>query len=204
MKLATIIEHYETPFKAKYQHRVLPGQIRALEAMKRCRTPDAGEVLWTCDDCAQQLRHPRSCGHRSCPQCQNHETTQWLQRQSAKLLPVEYFLVTFTLPYELRALAWRHQQRLYHLLLVTGAGTLQDFALNAKPLAGEIGMTAVLHTHSRRLDYHPHCHVIVPGASVNQARKQWKKLKGNYLFNEFALAKVFRARLLAAIYVPWW
>ncbi len=135
MKLAAIIEHYETTFKAKYQHRVLPGQIRALEAMKRCRTPDAGEVLWTCDDCAQQLRHPRSCGHRSCPQCQNHETTQWLQRQSAKLLPVEYFLVTFTLPYELRELAWRHQQRLYHLLLATAAGTLKDFGSTPNPSA---------------------------------------------------------------------
>ncbi len=60
-------------------------------------------------------------------------------------------------------------------------------------------MTAVLHTHSRRLDYHPHCHVIVPGGAVDRGRRQWKKAKGKYLFNEFALPKVFRARLLAAI-----
>ncbi|MCP3662940.1 MAG: hypothetical protein GY696_10650, partial [Gammaproteobacteria bacterium] len=24
-------------------------------------------------------------------------------------------------------------------------------------------MTVVLHTHTRRLDYHPHVHMIVPG-----------------------------------------
>jgi hypothetical protein len=57
----------------------------------------------------------------------------------------------------------------------------------------------VLHTHSRRLDYHPHCHLIVPGGAVDRGRKQWKKLKGNYLFNAFALAKVFRARFLEAM-----
>jgi hypothetical protein len=34
---------------------------------------------------------------------------------------------------------------------------------------------------------------------VDKARKQWKKKKDKYLFNEFALAKVFRARFLEAL-----
>lgn len=167
--------------------------------MKRCRTPDAGEVLWHCSECAEQFKHPRSCGHRSCPQCQNHEATQWLERQREKLLPVEYFMVTFPLPYALRGLAWCHQKHVYSLLLATAAGTLKDFGLDSKRLCSEIGMTTVLHTHSRSLDYHPHCHVIVPGGGVDRATRQWKKAKGKYLFNAFALAKVFRARFLAAI-----
>lgn len=62
-----------------------------------------------------------------------------------------------------------------------------------------MGMSAVLHTHARRLDYHPHIHWVVPGGGVDKARKQWKKKKGNYLFNAFALAKEFRARLLEAL-----
>jgi len=60
-------------------------------------------------------------------------------------------------------------------------------------------MTMVLHTHSRRLDFHPHVHVVVPGGGINKARRQWKKKKGKYLFNEFAMAKVFRARFLKAL-----
>lgn len=199
MQLASVIEHHEAAFTAKYQARLLPRQLHALEAIKRCRTPDAGNVVWHCRACTGQIKHPLSCGHRSCPQCQHHEATQWLQRQSAKLLPVEYFMVTFTLPYELRTVVWRHQKRLYNLLLACAASTLKDFGLNQKRLGGELGFTAVLHTHSRRLEFHPHCHVIVPGGGVVRARRQWKKLKGNYLFNEFALAKVFRARFLAAM-----
>jgi hypothetical protein len=59
-------------------------------------------------------------------------------------------------------------------------------------------MTAVLHTHTRRLDYHPHVHVVVPGGGVDKAKRQWKKKKSKFLFNEFALAKVFRARFREA------
>jgi len=76
------------------------------------------------------------------------------------------------------------------------SSTLKDFGLNPKNLGADIGMTAVLHTHSRRLDYHPHVHVVVPGGGVDKAKKQWKKKKSKYLFNEFALARVFRARFL--------
>ena len=60
-------------------------------------------------------------------------------------------------------------------------------------------MTAILHTHNRRLDYHPHIHVLMPGGGVDKEKKQWKKKKSRYLFNEFALAKVFRARFLQAM-----
>jgi len=41
----------------------------------------------------------------------------------------------------------------------------------------------VLHTHNRRLDFHPHMHVVVPGGGVDKQRRQWKKKKGKYLFN---------------------
>jgi len=88
---------------------------------------------------------------------------------------------------------------LYKLLFATAVGTVKDFGLNPKQLGAEMGMTAVLHTHSRRLDYHPHLHLVVPGGGVNKTTRQWKKIRGKYLFNHTALAKVFRARLLAAI-----
>lgn len=87
-------------------------------------------------------------------------------------------MVTFTLPYEFRALAWRNQKAVYTILFDCAVSTLKDFGLNRANLGAEIGMTAVLHTHSRRLDYHPHCHVIVPGGGFDKSRKQWKKLKG--------------------------
>lgn len=199
MKLASIIRRYQTALTEKYAGRLLPGHRHAMQAMLRCRTPDAGQIRLRCVDCEQHALRDRSCGHRSCPQCQNHEASQWLDRQQAKLLPVEYFMVTFTLPFELRSLAWNHQKILYSRLFETVSSTLRDFGLNSTQLGAEIGMTAVLHTHARNLDYHPHCHVVVPGGGVDRARRQWRKRKGRYLFNAKALASLFRARFLAAL-----
>jgi hypothetical protein len=199
MQLASIMDQYHDAFQATYGSRLLPGHLRAIEAIRCCRTPEAGRLLVQCTVCGHAIERPRSCGHRSCPQCQNHETSLWLDRQNNKLLPVEYFMATFTLPYELRFLAWDHQTLVYNLLFACASGTLKDFGLNPGNLGADIGMTAVLHTHNRRLDYHPHVHVVVPGGGVDRARKQWKKKKSKYLFNEFALARVFRARVLEAL-----
>ena len=199
MQLASVLDQYHDALQAKYGSRLLPGHLRAIDAIRRCRTPEAGELFVQCLDCGHSTWRPRSCGHRSCPQCQNHEASLWLERQQVKLLPVEYFMATFTLPYEIRFLVWDNQTLVYNLLFACVSSTLKDFGLNPKNLGANIGMTAILHTHNRRLDYHPHIHVVVPGGGVDEARKQWKKKKDKYLFNEFALAKVFRARFLDAL-----
>ncbi len=60
-------------------------------------------------------------------------------------------------------------------------------------------MTMVLHTNNRRLDRHLHIHAVVPGGGVNKRFRQWKRIKGDYLFNHNALAEVFRARFLKAL-----
>ena len=199
MEMASIINQYYDVFIAKYAKTALPGHLTALNAIRRCRTPDSGELYVRCPDCDHAQWQPLSCGHRSCPKCQNHITSQWIDRQRAKLLPVSYFMVTFTLPCELRSLAWHHQEEVYSIFFACTAGTLKDFGLNTKNLGAQIGMSMVLHTHSRKLDRHPHMHVVVPGGGVDKRRRQWKKKKGKYLFNEKAMAKVFRARFLAAL-----
>ncbi len=181
MQLASILDHYHDAFLGQYGSRLLPAHLRAIVTIRCCRTPEAGQVLVQCPDCGYATERPRSCGHRSCPQCQNHETSLWLDRHQAKLLPVDYFTATFTLPYELRFLARDHQSLVYDLLFACASTTLKDFGLNPEHLGAGIGMTAVLHTHSRRLDYHPHVHVVVPGGGVEKARKQRKKKKNKYL-----------------------
>ena len=199
MELASIINQYYDAFIAKYAKISLPGHLKAMNAIRSCRTPDSGELYVQCPNCSHAEWRPLSCGHRSCPQCQNHEASQWIDRQQAKLLPVLYFMATFTLPYELRSLAWHHQKEVYSILFTCVSSTLKDFGLNPKNLGAEIGMTMVLHTHNRKLDFHPHIHAVVPGGGVDKLRRQWKKKKGKYLFNQKAMAKVFRARFLAAL-----
>jgi len=196
MELASIINQYYDSFMAKHSDTLLPEHLKAINAIRRCRTPDSGEVFTMCKQCGYSQWNPMSCGHRSCPKCQNHETSRWLDRQQQKLLPAPYFMVTFTLPYSFRPLARYHQKEIYPFLFSCAASTLKDFAANPKKLGAKAGMTIVLHTNTRNLDFHPHVHVIIPGGGVDKKSKQWKKKKGKYLFNEKALARVFRARFL--------
>jgi hypothetical protein len=207
MQIASIINEYYDAFLSRYGDTLLPGQLHALDAMRNCRTQAAGELYVACPDCGHTEWRPLSCGHRNCPQCQNYEASQWIDRQQEKLLPVQYFMVTFTLPYEFRSVTYLNQKTVYSIMFSCVAGVLKDFGLNPRHLGAEIGMTMVLHTHSRKLDFHPHIHVVVPGGGINKSRRQWKKKKGKYLFNKKSLAKVFRARFLdgfnkAGLHVP--
>jgi hypothetical protein len=207
--LSSIIQAFEAEFLERYQASILPSQRQALAAMKQCRTSQSPVMLAQCDDCASQLWVPHSCGHRNCPHCQQHESQQWLERQLKKQVPAEYFLVTFTLPEELRALAWQQQRTLYALMIRCSWETVKTFTQNDRQLKGKAGAVTVLHTHSRRLDYHPHVHLVMPAAAIDTDQRRWRtktakhqgktKSKTGYLFNHKALAKVFRAKLLEAI-----
>ncbi|MCA9646254.1 MAG: transposase, partial [Myxococcales bacterium] len=177
-------------------HQLNAHSLRALRDIARCRSGALGVNALDCPDCHHHIQSPRSCANRSCPTCQHHLCARWLERQRAMQLPVPYFMLTFTLPSALRPLAYRHPRAVYAVLFAAANETLQTFAANDPKLAGTLGATAVLHTHNRRLDYHPHLHLIVPGLALDAARRQWRKLRARYLFNSRKLASVFRARLL--------
>jgi len=144
--MTDIIENYQGKFNAKYAGRITRQQTRAISAVLDCRSARYGSMILDCSACDFHTSKYHSCGHRACPSCQNYDTTQWLDRQRQKLLPVEYFMVTFTLPTELRALSWHHQKQLYNTLLQCARSTLSTFASNDSRLGADLGMTMVLHT----------------------------------------------------------
>ena len=205
IRLATVIDTFEADFLAQYRHKLSFDHLRALAAMKHCRTQSSLKMQVNCTECSHQTLVPHSCGHRHCPHCQHHESQQWLERQMKKQVPAEYFLLTFTIPAEFRALAFAHQREVYEGLMRCAWETVRTFSQNDKQLQGTPGAIAVLHTNTRRLDFHPHVHLVMPAAAVAiDGGKQWRtkrrgKSKKGYLFNHKALATVFRAKLLAAI-----
>jgi len=202
--LSTIIDTFESEYLIQYQQTMLPSHRKALAAMKHCRTTSSPVMQAQCAQCNHQVFVPHSCGHRNCPHCQHHESEQWLERQLQKQVPAEYFLLTFTLPKEFRELAWQHQRILYDLMIRCSWACVNTFAHNDISLQGTPGAISVLHTHSRTLDYHPHVHMVVPAAVIDEDKKWWRtkkqqKNQTKYLFNHKALAKVFRAKMLEAI-----
>jgi len=90
-----------------------------------------------------------------------------------------------------------HPKALYQMMFAVASLLLKDFAKRQN--RGNLGFTAVLHTHNRKREPHPHLHIIVATGRWDPIKKQWYKGDKGYLFNEFALADVWRARIIDAV-----
>ena len=132
--LSSIINQFQNRFFDRYPKYVLPNHKKALQAMVQCRQEQGQHMLARCTDynCGKHIYIPHSCGHRNCPHCQNHENQQWIENQLNKRLPAQYYLITFTLPEQLRDLAWKNQKSVYSLLFACVQDALKTFTHNDK------------------------------------------------------------------------
>ncbi len=200
VELADIFRHYGPAYRAKFADRLLPSHLAAMEAIEQCRTEVLGGHLYQCTACGELEYSYHSCKNRHCPKCQNAAATHWLEQQRTLLLPVPYFLVTFTLPEELRPVARSHQHCLYNLLFQTSAAALQALTLDPHYLGGQIGMVGVLHTWTRDMAYHPHVHYLVPGGALSPDGTQWLSPRSDaWLVPVRALSRLFRGKFKAAL-----
>jgi hypothetical protein len=175
---------------------VLPSQQQALRSILQCRTSALGGALYRCAGCGAHHFSYHSCGNRHCPKCHGQQTRQWLEEQRARLLPCPYYLVTFTLPSPLRALARSHQKLVYGLLLNAAAATIQKLCADPKWLGAQPAMMGVLHTWTRAMLYHPHAHFLVSAGGLSPDGQCWRQPKNpQFLLPVHALSKIFRAKM---------
>jgi len=179
----------------------MPGRQRqVLKKILACRTPALGGQLFQCPACPGFDYRYHSCNDRHCPQCGQTDADAWLARQRARLLlPVPYFLVTFTVPEELRRLIRSHQQIALDLLFAGSAQALQDLAGNPRRLGAQLGMLGVLHTWSRTLIFHPHIHYLIPGGGLSPDARRWVPARPKFLLPVKALGAHFRTLFQARL-----
>jgi Putative transposase/Transposase zinc-binding domain len=200
IELAEIFRRHGPEYRAKFGDRMPPSHVEAMQAIEQCRTETLGGHVYQCPECGDLEYSYHSCKNRHCPKCQNAEATRWLAQQRALLLPVPYFLVTFTLPEALRPVARSHQKCVYNLLFQTSAAALQALALDPKYVGGQIGMVGVLHTWTREMAYHPHIHYLVPGGALAPDGVQWLSPRSpDWLVPVHALSALFRGKFKAAL-----
>ena len=197
--LAEVLRRHWPAYERKFGARLLPSHRRAVAAIyPAARRRWAGSV--TSARCGQQHFAYHSCNHRACPRCGHAGTTEWLERQRRRLLPLPYFLVTFTVPEQLRSLIRSHQKVLYALLLRESAGALADVARDHKDLGAQLGLLSVLQTWTRDLRYHPHVHCVVPGGGLSPDGLRWlRPRQPDYFLPQKVLALRFGTRLKQAL-----
>ena len=200
LEVADIFRLHGAAYRARFGTRLATSQVRALRDIEACRTAYFGGHLKQCDHCGRKVFAYHSCRNRHCPKCHRQQTDRWLEKQRARLLPCRYFLLTFTLPSELRPLARAHQKKVYGLLMSSAAAAVQTLALDPRHLGARLGCLAVLHTWTRALLYHPHVHLLVTAGGLSADRTQWIAPKNSaYLVPVKALSVIFRAKVCAAL-----
>ena len=172
-------------------------QLRAMRAIEICRTAVLGGHVEACDPCGGERICYNSCRNRHGPKCQGLDKERWREAQQEALLPVRYFHLVFTLPAGLGPLALRNQGVVYALLFRAASETLLELSGDPGHLGARIGFTAVLHTWSQTLEYHPHLHCIVTGGGLSADGQQWVSSRGDFFLPVAVRSRLFRGKMVA-------
>lgn len=195
-ELAEVFRRHGSEYRERYAGKILPSQLRAMRDIEHCRTETMGGHAYLCPDkdCGHVVYSYHSCKNRHCPKCRHDDAELWLHKQQGQLLPVPHFLVTATLPAELRILARTHQKIVYSILFKASAAAIIKLAHDNRFIGGEIGMTGVLHTWDKAGGYHPHVHYLVPAGGLSPDRSQWRPAKSKFLIRVELISAIFRAK----------
>jgi hypothetical protein len=199
VEVADIFRHHFAAFRDRYSPP--PSCERVARDLMRCRTASLGGHLEVCTACGFERPAYNSCRNRHCPKCQALRQARWVHHRMTRLVPTHYFHVVFTVPGELHELIRRNRTQLYDLLLKSAAATLDALARDPRWLTepAQLAITAVLHTWTRALSFHPHVHCLVSGGGLSRQGARWIAAPSRFLFPVHALGKLFRGKFLAAL-----
>jgi len=183
-------------FAPEYLERFpnLPDQHKkVINAIVNCRSGNFGVTIYRCEGCGATHCIDRSCGDRHCPQCQHQKSRDWLERQLNRRLPGQHFMLTFTMPEQIRSFCRSHQRLAYEALFSAAGGAIKKLAKDPRYIGTDLpGFTGVLHTWGRQLQYHPHVHFIVPAGGLSKNREHWLAAGNAFYLPVRALAKIFK------------
>ena len=191
-----IFQQYAPQYLQQYGNRMPKNHIKTIEAILSCRTVDAGIAVYDCKGCGQVHVSFLSCGNRHCNICQADKTRKWLENQLDRQMPGHHFMITFTVPEQLRQVIRGNQRQAYDAMFAASSETLKCFAADPKYVGGDLpGFFGVLHTWGRQLQYHPHIHYVVTGGAVSTADGKWHPSQLAFFAPVKAMSKVFRGKL---------
>ncbi len=132
---------------------------------------------------------------------QSLNQARWVEARLDRILPVHYFHLVFTLPSELHRLAYNNRAAIFALLFRSAADTLLTLAADPKWLGKDarLGITAVLHTWTRELLFHPHVHCIVTGGGLARDKRQWVAAPHDFLLPVHVVGALFRGKFMAGL-----
>ena len=199
-RLADIVRRVGHSYLACFGDRVLPSHRQAIRDIGDCRTPDMGGHVEECDACDHRGYFYHSCRNRHCPTCQGDRVQRWINRHLRLLLPCPYYLITVTVPAQLRPVARSNQRTVYDILIRETARAVLDLCADPSWIGSRAAILAVLHTWSRALVFHPHVHLLVTAGGLALDGANWRKSTDpRFLLPGRVLQARLRTRIRAAL-----
>src|SRR6516162_9856042 len=96
LEVADILRDHGPAWREANSGHMSLDQLKVMSAIERCRTAALGGYVARCEAAASR---------------------RWLAEREAELLPVPYFHVVYTLPSELRDIAYQNKRMVYDLLM---------------------------------------------------------------------------------------
>ena len=156
-EVADIFRDHGPSWRDANRGHVSLDQLKVMSAIERCRTAELGGHVARCENgiCGHTLIAYNSCRNRHCPKCQGAQARDWLADREAELLPVPYFHVVYTLPSELRDIAYQNKRVIYDILMRAAVGASDKPGAVHKRLAGHgkppVGMNNALRENKTNL-----------------------------------------------------
>jgi Putative transposase/Transposase zinc-binding domain len=196
MEVADIFRAHGAAWCAANKGHVSLGQLRAISAIKACRTAALGGHVARCEGCTHTVIGYNSCRNRHCPKCQGSAAREWLAEREAELLSVPYYHMVFTVPAAVADLAYQNKEVIYDILFKASAETMLTIAADPKHLGARIGITSVLHTWGSAMTHHPHVHMIVPGGGISLDGTRWVSCRPGFFLPVRVLSRLYRRLFL--------
>ena len=196
LEVADILRRHGDAYRLAHAGHIGRVEKRIMGAIVACRTPVLGGHVEACDDCGVARVAYNSCRNRHCPKCQGAARAQWLADRQAKLLPVPYFHVVFTVLAPIGAIAFQNKAFVYAIFFSAAAEAMTTLAANPRRLGAQIGFLAVLHTWGQTLTHHPHVHCVVPGGGLSLDGSRWIACRPDFFLAVKPMARLFRRLFL--------
>ncbi len=195
MTINEIFKIYANEYISRFGKSMPSEHLKVINAIINCRSGHYGYMIYKCEKCGKKHIVYSSCGNRHCPSCQQHKTNLWLVKQMERQLPGHHFMITFTVPLELRLFIRSHQRICYSALFKASSDTIKKLAADEKYIGGDLpGFFGVLHTWGRQISYHPHIHYVVPGGAFSKDDELWHPSRIDFFLSVMAMSKIFKAK----------
>jgi hypothetical protein len=183
------------------ENQIKGQQKGIIKLLSACQTSALGSHFRQCSHCNHLDKVYNSCRNRHCPNCQQKDRENWLEKRMEELLPLGYYHLVFTIPHELNGLCLKNKKTMYDILFKAASQTILELAKDTKHLGADTGLITVLHTWGQNMMEHPHLHCIMPSGGLSFDKTHWvdpTKSK-DFFIHVKILSAMFKGKFLALL-----